>query len=173
MSDHSMPLPSRLGLYAFLGSGALILGALYFQYFQHLDPCEMCMWQRYPHFVAIAFGLLAVLAMRAPQVALLCVLVAITALLITSGIGVFHFGVEEHLWKGPQACTGTIPGGLSAADLKKYLEAKPMVRCDVPAWKMWNISMAGWNAIFSGGLALLLIGRVVGHIRGTRVSRFA
>ena len=29
-----------------------------------------------------------------------------------------------------------------------------MPACDVAAWKMWGISMAGWNAIISGGLAL-------------------
>ena len=58
---------------------------------------------------------------------------------------------------GPQECSGRIPAGLSAEDLKKYLMGARMVRCDEAAWKMWNISMAGWNAIPSGGLALLLL----------------
>ena len=46
--------------------------------------------------------------------------------------------------------------GLSAEQLKKYLMGAKMVRCDEAAWKMWGISMAGWNAILSGGLAFVL-----------------
>jgi disulfide bond formation protein DsbB len=37
------------------GALALLLGALGFQYFAHLAPCEMCHWQRWPH-IAAAFG---------------------------------------------------------------------------------------------------------------------
>ena len=48
--------------------------------------------------------------------------------------------------------------GLSAEELKKNLLGARMVRCDEAAWKMWDISMAGWNAILSGGLAFVLSG---------------
>jgi disulfide bond formation protein DsbB len=37
---------------------ALLLGALGFQYFVHLPPCEMCHWQRWPHIAAATIGLL-------------------------------------------------------------------------------------------------------------------
>jgi hypothetical protein len=30
---------------------------------------------------------------------------------------------------------------------------------------MWGISMAGWNAILSGGLAILLSGSLIRHLR--------
>ena len=53
--------------------------------------------------------------------------------------------------QGPQACSGNMPRGLSAEQLKKYLFGAKMVRCDEAAWAMWGISMAGWNAILSGG----------------------
>lgn len=42
------------------GALALILGALGFQYLQHLPPCEMCHWQRWPHIAAAALGLIGV-----------------------------------------------------------------------------------------------------------------
>ncbi len=35
----------------------LMLGALGFQYLDHLPPCEMCMWQRWPLIAAIFMGL--------------------------------------------------------------------------------------------------------------------
>src|SRR5215217_6388001 len=98
-----LPLPSKLGLVAALGSGALLGGAYYFQYVVGLSPCEMCYWQRWPHMVAIAVGLLALVFMLA----------AITALIVTAAIGIFHVGVEYRWWAGPQACTGNVPRGLS------------------------------------------------------------
>jgi disulfide bond formation protein DsbB len=160
-----MSFPSRLGLCAFLGSAALLGGAYYFQYVLGLAPCEMCWWQRYPHMVAIAAGLIAVVAFGHPNVAMFFTLIAITALAVTAGLGVFHVGVEHHIWQGPQACSGTVPRGLPLDQLKKYLLGAKMIRCDEPAWVMWGISMAGWNAILSGGLALLLGAQVAKHIR--------
>ena len=35
------------------GALALLLGALGFQYFAHLAPCEMCQWQRWPYIAAV------------------------------------------------------------------------------------------------------------------------
>jgi disulfide bond formation protein DsbB len=163
-----LPLPSQLGLLALLGSGALLGSAYYFQYVVGLAPCEMCYWQRWPHMVAIVAGLAAVASFAWPRLALVFTLTAITALLVTAGLGVFHAGVEYHLWQGPQACSGTIPRGLSTEQLKKFLLGQAMVRCDAPAWTMWGISMAGWNALLSGALAFLLASRVAAWIRPRR-----
>ena len=49
--------------------------------------------------------------------------------------------------------------------LKKFLFSQKMVRCDEAAWKFMDISMAGWNAILSGGLALLLGQQIMTHLR--------
>jgi disulfide bond formation protein DsbB len=161
----TFPFPSKIGLLAALFSGALMAGALYFQYVVGLPPCDLCHWQRYPHIVAIVVGLAAVASLAAPRLAYVFALTAIVALFVTAGIGVFHFGVEQHWWQGPQECSGHIPSGLSAAQLKKYLFSAKMVRCDEPAWSMWGISMAGWNAILSAGAAVLLSMRVARHIK--------
>ena len=92
-------------------------------------------------------------------------LVAVLSLFATSGLGVYHAGVELHWWQGPPSCTGRVPAGLSPEALKDWLMNARMVRCDEPAWKMWNISMAGWNAILSGTLAIVLSLTVFNHIR--------
>jgi len=164
----ALPTPSKLGLLAALGSGALLGGALYFQYVLGLAPCEMCHWQRWPHMVAIAVGLLALASFAWPRLALVLLLTAITALLITSAIGVFHVGVEYHWWEGPQACSGNIPRGLSPEQLKKYLFGAKMVRCDETAWSMWGLSMAAWNALLSAVLAFVLASVLAGWVRERR-----
>jgi disulfide bond formation protein DsbB len=161
----NLPLPSKLGLLALLGSGALLGGAYYFQYFEGLAPCDLCLLQRYPHMVAIGVGLLALASFAWPRLAYVFVLTAVIALFVTAGIGVFHVGVEQHWWQGPQECSGRIPAGLSAEQLKKYLFAAKMVRCDEIAWKFWDISMAGWNAIISALLAIFMVSRISSHLR--------
>jgi len=162
----TLPYPTRLGLIAAGGSIALLGGAYYFQYVVGLAPCDMCLWQRYPHMLAILFGLCTLPLLMTPRTALVFALVAILALFATAGIGVYHAGVEQHWWQGPQACSGRVPAGLSVEELKKFLLSARMARCDEIPWKLFNVSMAGWNAILSGVLALGLTASVLRHIRG-------
>ena len=64
--------------------------------------------------------------------------------------------------------SGNVPRGLSPEQLKKYLFGAKMVRCDETAWAMWGISMAGWNALLSAGLAFVLASNVAGWVRERR-----
>ena len=136
---------------------ALIAGALGSQYLGGLFPCEMCHWQRWPHYTAIV---LAVLAFVVPGLGAKRVLVmlAAIAILVSGAIGVFHAGVEYHWWQGITACSSTMSGsGGSVDDILKRIMAAPIVRCDVPQWSLFGISLAGFNAIFSlaGGAIVL------------------
>lgn len=135
------------------GSAAMLLGAWGFQYLGDLAPCKMCIWQRYPHGAAVLIG---ALALSAPHVRLLPALGALAAL-ITAGIGVFHAGVERKWWEGPSSCTSGDIGGLSTQELMDQIMSAPLVRCDDIPWEMLGLSMAGWNAVISAGLALIWI----------------
>ena len=78
------------------------------------------------------------------------VAVATLLLIVTTGaLGVFHAGVEWKLWAGPSACTGNPVefNGLQG------LNVRSIVRCDEAAWRLFGISMAGYNAIISLGAA--------------------
>ncbi len=76
------------------------------------------------------------------------------AALTTAGIGIFHVGVEQFWWEGLASCTAGSIDGISAADLlNPAVDVAAPVRCDAIAWQMFGISMAGWNAIVSLGLA--------------------
>ncbi len=138
-----------------LGPAALLGGAFAFQHIGGLHPCEMCIWQRWPHAAALVIASLA-LFVRGNGKGALLVLAAI-AELITSGIGVFHVGVEQRWWPGPSACSAT---DLGSGDFLSNVLATPVVQCDQIAWSLAGISMAGYNAIFSAliaGVALWLI----------------
>ncbi|WP_112323079.1 disulfide bond formation protein B [Oceanibium sediminis] len=141
------------GFAAALGSAALLGGALAFQHIGELPPCKLCYWQRYPHMVAIGIGVLLLLV-PLPALALLGALAAAT----TMGIGIYHVGVEQFWWEGPNTCTSGSTVGLSPAEALNQIMAAPVVRCDDIAWSLMGISMAGWNAIASALLVLLWIG---------------
>ena len=132
------------------GSAALLLGAYAFQHLGGLPPCKLCIWQRYPHVLAIV---IALVALRLPN-RLLAALGALAAL-TTAGIGLFHVGVEQGWWEGPTSCSAGPVGGLSADALLDQIMTAPLVRCDEIAWDMLGSSMAGGNALFSLGLVVL------------------
>ncbi len=138
----------NLALLAAAGSAALLLGALAFQYIGGLPPCKMCIWQRWPHLVAVLIGAVFLVATYR-----ILALAGAAAAITTGGIGVFHAGVEQGWWDGPDTCTSGSIEGLSASQLLDQIMAAPVVRCDDIAWQMLGVSMAGWNAIISFGLA--------------------
>jgi disulfide bond formation protein DsbB len=133
-----------------LGSLALLLGALAFQYAGGLAPGHLCVLQRWPHGIALGLGLI-LLAWPRRAVALLAGL----AVLVGGGIAVYHVGIEQAWWPGPSTCTAPEPGSMSPDELLDQILATPVVLCDEIAWSLWGISMAGWNAILSLGLAWL------------------
>ena len=146
--------PARL--LALVWPAALILGALGFEHFAHLVPCEMCLWQRWPLYGAILLALAAfgTKGTRASQP--LTVLSGFFTL--ASGIiAVKHVGVEHHWWAGPEKCTSAFHA--SGADFLKQIMAAPIVQCDVPQWTLFGVSLAGFNALFSlaGGIAVILL----------------
>ncbi len=137
-----------------VGSASLLGGALAFQYLGHLPPCEMCLWQRWPHVAALVVGLVA-WALRNNRA---LVAVAAVCVLVSAAIGFFHAGVEYHWWAGPQACTGP---AFDATNIAAALRA-PMIRCDAAAWTLFGVSMAGYNGLIStliGSVALWLNSR--------------
>lgn len=140
----------RAWILAPLGSAGLMAGALAFQYIGELPPCAMCIWQRWPHVVAIAFGLLFAMS-RAPMMLFFGALAALT----TAAIGVYHAGVERGLFEGPDTCTSGPISEQSAEDLLNSIMEAPLVRCDEIPWELAGLSMAGWNAVISFALMAL------------------
>ena len=143
----------RLAALAGAGSAALLIGAFAFQYLGGLAPCHLCLLQRWPHGVAVA----AALAFLAVPKRILALLGAL-AVAVGAGIALYHVGVEQAWWPGPASCVAPAPGTMSAGELMDQILATPVVLCDQIAWSLWGLSMAGWNALLSLGLALLWLG---------------
>jgi disulfide bond formation protein DsbB len=143
--DHRLRLARWIAL---LLPASLLAGALGSQFLGGLVPCEMCHWQRWPHYSAVVIAGLAFLTRNQP-VSRPLVLLAAAAIAVSGAIGVYHAGVELHIFEGLTACTAT-------DELLKSIMKAPLVRCDQVQFSFLGISMAGWNAILSlSGAALI------------------
>jgi disulfide bond formation protein DsbB len=124
---------------------ALLLGALGFQYLDHIAPCEMCHWQRWAHIAAAAIGLGGPLLWK--KGARLLAIGVIAAIALSGLIGAYQTGMQWHLLPGPSACTG-----------HRYVMGSniiPVIQCDVMTWQLFGLSLAAYNALFSLATALL------------------
>tara|TARA_R110000824_G_scaffold112794_4_gene262162 strand:- start:679 stop:1164 length:486 start_codon:yes stop_codon:yes gene_type:complete len=138
---------------AFLLPSALLGGALISQYGFGLYPCEMCMWQRWPHLAAIILALPA-LMIRSKSWSMRLVVAAAMAILVSGVIGGFHAGVEYGWWEGFTSCASNIPAG---GDILDSIMNAPLVRCDVAPWSLFGISLAGFNFLWSVSGAILIL----------------
>ena len=133
----------RLAQRLALGVPALLLAGAYVgEYGFDLYPCEMCWWQRWPHFAAVGLALVSTVA--GPKRA--WVALAALAILVSGAIGAFHAGVEYGWWEGITACASNVEAGGDPLDA---IMNAPLIRCDVAPWTLAGISLAGFNAIIS------------------------
>ena len=145
---------SLIVLLAAGGSAALLAAAFTSQAFGWA-PCEMCLWQRWPHGAAAVIGAAALVT--GITGALVLVLGALAAL-TTAGIGLYHSGVERDWWDGPASCTGGGEGlgGIEGGSLLPTAVTEVnVVMCDAFEPFFLGLTMANYNALASLGLAVI------------------
>jgi len=139
-----------------IASVALVGGALLFQYVGGLQPCELCLYQRWPYYAAIVLSLLALMAARRGMTAAIMALCGVL-FLANAGLAFYHVGVEQHWFAGPTACTGGVSSAGDLADFKARLMARQPVNCDEPQWSLFGVTLAGWNLLASIVLTLFCV----------------
>lgn len=136
-----------------VASLAALAFALAAQYVFNLQPCILCLYQRAPYAVAVILGSVALLK---PTHARGLLVFMGTCFVVGIAIAGFHTGVEHGWWEGTKACGGNgLPQNASLDDMKKYLSAQPIVRCDVAGWKLFGLSMTEYNFGYSALLAAM------------------
>ena len=161
----SRRLPSPRHLIALIGvvSLALIAGAWFFELVLHLRPCKLCLEQRAPHYAAIGLSLVGLVLARSARLQWFVLLGLAGLMAWSTGLGVYHAGVEWGWFIGPNDCGGAAPAATGMQDFMKQLQTTRIVACSEAAWRFLGLSLAGWNALASAGLFLLA---VFGLLRG-------
>lgn len=154
--NSTLPGPSlRLARTLALAVPALLLGGAYVaEYGFGLYPCEMCWWQRWPHFAALPLAVMAFVV--APT--RLWTLLAGLAVLVSGAIGGFHAGIEYGWWQGVTSCARIVPSDSGSSPLEAIMNT-PMISCNEAQWRLLGVSLAGFNFLFSvvGGLAVFAL----------------
>jgi disulfide bond formation protein DsbB len=139
-------------------AAASIAGAFLFQALGY-PPCELCLKERMPYYAAIPIAGLALIFVMRGATALSRVTFSVLAVVfaVSAIFGAYHAGVEWGFWPGPTECTGALQRAASVTDFLKQLESVKVVRCDSAALRILGLSLAGWNALISAGLAGLAV----------------
>lgn len=141
-------------------------GAWFFQLVLGLQPCPLCLEQRYAYYLAVPLAIVVAIAAArdAPRSLIYAGLFALLlAALANAVLGGYHSGVEWRWWAGPTDCSGPVGNLGSAGDLLSRLDTVKVVRCDEVQWRFLGLSMAGYNVLISllmAALALLGIRRL-------------
>ena len=149
----------RFPFMPFLVASAAVVGtALGSQYLGGLSPCELCLLERWPYYLAIvvaAFGF-AARGHSTPRFFAMWLIVLLFA--ASTCLAAYHVAVEQHWIAGPTACTGGLGQASSPEQLLKMLQERQPVQCDVVQWSIFGVSLAGFNLIAS--VVLLVYGFV-------------
>lgn len=153
----------KLALLIGLFCVAMMIGVQFFEHVVGVLPCEMCYWQRWPLYAGIGIGLggAALYYFNVIDRGAVAVLiwVSIGLLLVSTGLGVWQAGLEWGWWAGPDTCSGPRFELTSMMDLNA-----PVVSCEDPGWRLFGISLAGYNVLCSGGVAVgsaLLVSKIL------------
>ena len=144
--DHPWLIPAAI---AAVSLGALGV-ALVAQYVGGLQPCILCLYQRYAYGAALAAGVIGVAVGSHPSLRRLAVAAAALAFLAGAGVAFFHVGVEQLWWRGTAECHApAFDPNASIADLRQQLLQTDFAACDRIPWSLFGISIAGYNMLAS------------------------
>lgn len=151
------PLDKKAAGLAFILGFIAIAGAWGSQLIGGLVPCELCLEQRLAYYWGLPILLLVLLSWNRLPLAVWYVAMALVTAIFVWGayMGAYHAGVEWGFWPGPTACTGVGPA--TTFDMLSDLNAAHVVGCDVVQFRFLGISLAGYNALISLAVVILLL----------------
>ena len=160
MTNLLRPFLDRWRLCAVLVAAGMLATAHAFETFGGYAPCMLCLRQREVYWVILGAGLIFMVLVRTPggprwRAATNWVLAL--AFAVSCAIAVYHAGAEWKFWPGPQTCSGVAKVKMS--DMQALLDGatfKPP-SCEDAAWRLFGLSMAGYNALISLGLTALSV----------------
>lgn len=154
-------LLDRWRLVAVLVAASMLATAHAFETFGGYAPCTLCLRQREVYWTILGLGVAFMAVVRMPGGPrwreATCWVLGL-AFLVGCAVAVYHAGAEWKFWPGPAACAST-GGGVDAAALDAFLQGEKIrpPACDEAPWAFAGLSMAGWNAVISLGLAGLSV----------------
>ena len=148
--------PLRRGIMISLGSLGILAAVFGFEHLMGLAPCPLCLNQRIAFYVALPLGLIAALTgTKKPTLSSASFMLLTLIFLANAAYGGYHAGIEWGYWPGPSSCAGGTMDITNIEELIKSLENGAPPSCSEAPWRLFGLSLAGYNMLASLGLALL------------------
>jgi disulfide bond formation protein DsbB len=144
----------KLSLFKLLAPLALApLIVAYGAQYYGMEPCQLCIYQRLPYWIISIVCIASVFFdNKLKFCGYLLIMLSLICSVLLAG---FHFGVEHRWIAYHSSCTFSQANSL--AEYKQIIASAALVACDVPTAFFLNISMAGWNLVYSVSLMLFYI----------------
>jgi len=156
--------PKNASLLLALAAIAILATVFALQYLGGVEPCQMCIWQRWPIAALALIGLIG--AFWRPKAMLT---LAFLTMLVSVGLASYHVAVEEGWLALPASCAAGTDAS-SIEELRAMLEAAPP-SCDQVDFRFLGLSLAGLNVI--GSLILALFAAIALSSRQRQASSMA
>ena len=139
--------PNRKNFYLiiFFISLVSIVSALYIEYILQYQPCKLCIYQRFPYLVAIFVSFIGFNFLNNDKIIIILIMI-FTISAIISG---YHYGIENNLIQEISSCTNNSLDISNKSELLESLNKNMPVDCKDATFKIFGVSLAAINTIFS------------------------
>jgi disulfide bond formation protein DsbB len=125
--------------------------AYYVEYVMGIEPCPLCIYQRFPYLYLIKLAVAGLLIKKISKYTLFSIMIT---LVIACTLAGYHMGVERGVFQPSELCANIlhIPEHFNIHDVKKMLYDAPVASCTRPGYKIFGISMTEWNLALNFGI---------------------
>ena len=148
-----MNLQKNWALIILLLSIIAILSALIAQYIYFIQPCKLCIYQRYPYYFLILISCFFLLLKEQNNKIYFLIIEVIFA--IGLFFSIWHVAIENNLISDIIGCSASIENIDNVSELKKSIINKPLVMCNDINWSFLGISFAIYNSLLQFGLLII------------------
>lgn len=141
-------------------SALALATALSSEIFLGLEPCALCITQRWGFVIAAVLSIAGLILRKRPNISAAMAGFSGVSFLATGGVAVYHTGVEQKWWvsavEGCSAPASFLDENQSWID---NIMSAPAGRCDEIPWvdPLLGLSMANYNIALCGGMAVICL----------------
>ena len=153
-----MLYPNKILLLLLIYSCLVLLSVYFMQYILGMDPCELCVLQRYPYYIIIFLCSISHYLYRKNITRYGLKILYATGLFSICGLimAIYHVGIENFLWKNISTCSDQLSGNNISVDNLLDGINKIDANCSEPQ-KLMGISIATYNTLSNLFMILLIV----------------
>tara|TARA_B100001175_G_scaffold309981_1_gene312405 strand:+ start:47 stop:532 length:486 start_codon:yes stop_codon:yes gene_type:complete len=132
----------------------VLLSASFIQYVLGHKPCNLCLIERVPYFLAIVLILFFLFFKKYEKLINSLILILF---LFGFFVSLYHIGIEQGYFKESFVCNLEFSSNkITAQDLLRELEEKT-ISCKVVTFRVFGFSLATFNAVISLSISVIMI----------------